>query len=92
MKPLKPSHREKKRYLEITGKDLSKEKIDEAILDIIGILGYAKSSLHYVKVEKNRIILTVNRDNLNKIRTSLLLSYNNLKIVKVSGSLKKFSK
>ena len=57
MRPLKPSHREKKRYLLIEGKDVSKNTIDEAILDFIGVLGYAEASPHVIKEGKKRVFM-----------------------------------
>tara|TARA_Y100000310_G_C19988936_1_gene493221 strand:+ start:366 stop:494 length:129 start_codon:yes stop_codon:yes gene_type:complete len=38
MKPLKPSHRERKRYLLIKGIDASLKKIEEVILEFVGVL------------------------------------------------------
>ena len=89
MKHLKPSHREKKRYLLLSGKDTNEKSIDESILDYIGILGYAKASPKIVIKNKKNLILAVNRKELDKIRASFLLSGKNIKILKVSGSLKK---
>ena len=88
MKPLKPSHREKKRYLLIKGKDADKKNLDEAILEFIGVLGYAEASPQIVKHNENKVILAINRRSLDKIRTSFLMSGKNLEIVKVSGSVK----
>ena len=88
MKSLKPSHREKKRYLLIKGKDADKKKIDEAILEFIGVLGYAEASPQVIKSCKNLVILAVNTKSLNKIRASFVLSNKDLNIVKVSGTLK----
>lgn len=89
MKLIKPSHREKKRYLLIKGKDLGKESVDEAILDAIGALGYAEASPQIIKSSTEKIILSINRKMLDKIRTSFLLSQKDLQIIRVSGSLKK---
>lgn len=89
MKLLKPSHREKKRYLLLEGKDVDKENIEEAILNYIGILGYAKASPKIITKDKDKIILAVNRKELDKVRASFLLSGKKIKILKVSGSLKK---
>lgn len=87
MKHLKPSHREKKRYLLLEGTD--EKSIDGAILDYVGILGYAKASPKIVIKNKKNLILAVNRKELDKIRAAFLLSGKNIKILKVSGSLKK---
>ena len=70
MKPIKPSHREKKRYLLIKGKDADKKTIEEVILEFIGVLGFAESSPKIIKANKNSVILAINRNSLNKIRTS----------------------
>lgn len=89
MKSLKPSNREKKRYLLIKGKNLSREIIDNAIFDFIGVLGYAEASPHYIKFSEDKIILAVNRESLNKVRASFLTSDKDIEIIKISGSLKK---
>ncbi|MBS3074851.1 hypothetical protein J4429_00170 [Candidatus Pacearchaeota archaeon] len=89
MKPLKPSHREKKRYILIKGRDADKKNIDEVILEFIGVLGYAEASPKIIKSEKDKIVLAVNRGSLNKIRASFLTSNKDLRIEKVSGSVGK---
>lgn len=89
MKPLKPSHRENKRYLLIEGKDVNKKNIDDAILEFIGVLGFASASPDLIKMEKGKIVLAINRESLDKIRTSFLLSGKDIRIVRVSGSIKK---
>lgn len=88
MKPLKPSHREKKRYLLIRGKDADKKIIEETILEFIGVLGYAEASPQFIKNSKG-IILAVNRNAVDKIRASFVMSQKDLEIVRVSGTLKK---
>jgi len=88
MKPLKPSHREKKRYLLVKGKDVNKKAIEETILELIGTLGYAEASPQIIKQNKNSVILAINRKSLDKIRTSFMISKKNLQITKVSGSVK----
>ena len=88
MKPLKPSHREKKRYLLVKGKDICKKSIEETILELIGALGYAEASPQIIKQSRNSMILAINRKSLDKIRTSFMLSKKDLQITKVSGSVK----
>lgn len=90
MKPLKPSHREKKRYLLVKGKDASKENIEKTILEFIGVLGYAETSAQVIKSTKNSVVLVINRRMLDKIRTSFLMSDKDLEIIKVSGSVGNF--
>lgn len=92
MKPLKPSHREKKRYLLIKGKDADKKIIEETILEFIGVLGYAEACPQFIKSEdKDKIILAVNRKSVDKIRASFVMSQKDLEIVRVSGTIKKLS-
>ncbi|MFH1359153.1 MAG: hypothetical protein ABIH37_04650 [archaeon] len=89
MKPLKPSHREKKRYLLIKGKDVSKKNIEEAILEFIGVLGYAAACPQFIKSTSKSVVLCINRNLLEKVRTSFLMSGKDMKIEKVSGSVGK---
>ena len=89
MKSLKPSHRERKRYLLIYGKDITRNLIDESIFNFIGILGYAKACPRIIKIFKDKMILAINGDFLNEIQMSLFMSNKGLKVMKVSGSLKK---
>jgi len=88
MKPLKPSHRENKRYLLIKGKDADKKAVEEVILEFVGVLGYAEASPMIIKEDKERIVLSINRKSLDKIRASFVMSNKDLKIVKVSGAIK----
>ncbi len=81
MKPLKPSMREKKRYLKVSG---SIKDVEEAILDFSGTLGLARVSLRFI--EKN--IISINRESLNTVRASIAVWPKVIKIEKVSGSLK----
>lgn len=78
-KRLKPTLRENKRYLKVEG---SREEIEKAILDFIGILGYSKAGVVWIK----NGILAVNREKLNEVKASL--SFANIKISRVSGTLK----
>lgn len=89
MKPLKPSHRERKRYLLIKGKDTSKKNIEDAILEFIGVLGFAEASPSFIKTDKEKVVLVINRKSLDKVKTSFLLSGKDIKIIKVSGSVRK---
>jgi RNase P/RNase MRP subunit POP5 len=92
MKPLKPSHKDKKRYLLIKGKDANKKIIEETILDFIGILGFAKASPYPIKNKEKNIIIAINRNMLDMIRTAFFISNKDIKIIKVSGSVSKLKK
>ncbi len=87
MKPLKPTMREKKRYLLIKGKNL-KKNIEDSILDFVGVLGMAKIGLKFIKSYKNSIIISITRESLNHVRASFAVWPNEIKITKVSGTLK----
>jgi len=87
MKALKPSHREHKRYLLLSGKDATKENIEESILKFVGVLGYAKSCAQIIKAAKTGLILSINRQELDKIRASFILSGKDIHVEKVSGMI-----
>lgn len=89
MKALKPSHREKKRYLLLSGKGVSEKNIENSILKFSGVLGYAKASPLVVKKTKNSIILSVNRKELERVKASIALGGKDIKIKKISGTLNK---
>jgi RNase P/RNase MRP subunit POP5 len=79
-KSLKPSMREKKRYL-LLG-EVDKKEVEKAILDYVGILGYAKASPVFIKSD----VLAVNRKEVDKIKAALLLA--SIQVKRVSGTLK----
>lgn len=87
MKPLKPSMREKKRYLLVKGKN-PKENIEKAILDFIGVLGMSKLGLGWIKTGKNTAIISVNRKMVDSVRASLAVWPEKMTVEKVSGTLK----
>ena len=89
LKHLKPSHRERKRYLLLEGGDINKKAIEDAILEYLGILGYSNSCPAVIRKNENRMIISINREFLEKIRASFLISGKDIRIKKVSGSLKK---
>jgi RNase P/RNase MRP subunit POP5 len=84
MLKLKPSARTSKRYLLLKGK---KEEIEKAILDYIGILGWAKANPTWVYRTKG-IVLAVNRGEIEKIRGSFAISEKKIEVLRVSGTLK----
>ena len=70
MKSLKPSMREKKRYLLVKGNNL-RVNIEKAILEFIGVLGMSKVCLSFIKSEKDSAIISVNREMVEHVRASL---------------------
>ena len=91
MKALIPTHRENKRYLKITGKNL-KKIVPEAIKEFSGILGLSEASLNWIKSEKESAIISINRESLEKVRASFCFSNERIVVEKVSGTLKGLEK
>ena len=87
---LKPSAKIKKRYLLLSTP--SKEEVEKAILDYLGILGWAKSTPAFIKNSNSKIILSINRKSLNDVRAAFELSPLNIKVLRVSGTLKGLGK
>lgn len=83
LKPLKPSMKENKRYLLLSG-NFHKEDVEKLILNYIGVLGYAKSAPVFVSDK----ILAVNREFVNEVRASFIFSEKKIEVIKVSGTLK----
>ncbi|RZD31532.1 hypothetical protein CXT76_00090 [Candidatus Parvarchaeota archaeon] len=76
---------ESKRYLVLDGE---KKSIETAIIDYIGILGWAKASPKFVKKSRKNNILAINKKELNNIIASFAISKNKINVLKVSGTLK----
>ena len=87
MKSLKPSVRERKRYLLVRGNNL-KENIPKAIKDFIGVLGMSKTSLSFIKSGEGFAVISVNREMLDKVRASLCVWPEKMEVKKVSGTIK----
>nr|AQS31298.1 hypothetical protein [uncultured archaeon] len=83
MKPLIPSHKEKKRYLLLRGKDL-KKNVSVAIKEFIGVLGFSEATPLWIKEN----VLSVNRKSLDKVRASFAVFHEKIDVLKVSGTLK----
>ena len=90
MMKLKPSMRLKRRYLLIDAE--SKESVEKVILDYIGILGYAKASPFFVKNDGGKMILAVERKSLLDVRAAFEVAKENIRILRVSGTLKGLEK
>lgn len=86
MKSLKPSMREKKRYLLVSGG--SKDKIERAILEFIGINGMSKCGLEFVKKQGDKMIIAVNREMVDSVRASLCVFKEKMEVLRVSGTIK----
>jgi RNase P/RNase MRP subunit POP5 len=80
---IKPSAKIKRRYLLI---DSSKKDVEKAILDYIGILGWAKASPVFVKSKP--LILSIDRSALVNVRAAFEASSSKILVKKVSGTIK----
>ena len=97
MKSLKPSMREKKRYLLVRGQNL-KNNVEKAILEFIGTLGMSQVGLGWIKSgypkghETNSAIISVNREMVDSVRACLCVFSEKISVEKVSGTLKGLGK
>ena len=82
---LSASARENKRYILIGAGD--KEDIEKMILDYIGILGWAKAKPIFIEKE-GKLILSVNRKELNNVRAAFEICKEKISIIGISGTLK----
>ena len=82
---LKPSARDKRRYFLVSA---TNAKVEAAILEYIGVLGFAKSA--YMKVNSSefsgKLVGSCLVKSLEDIRASLIFA--GIRIEKVSGTLK----
>jgi hypothetical protein len=82
---LKPSERDRRRYFVVRA---SNQQVEKAILEYIGILGFAKAV--YMKVEDTRfpgkMVGSCLAETLDEVRAALGLA--GISIEKVSGTLK----
>jgi len=87
MKPLKPTMREKKRYLLVVGNGNLKENIFNSLKDFFGTQGMAKTALNFIHSEKGEAIISINREMLNQVRAAICIFPEKMEIKKVSGTL-----
>ena len=88
---IKPSASARRIYLLLESK--SRADVEKAIVDYIGILGWAKASPIFVEGGKDegRMILAIERGEINNVRAAFEASSLNLKILKISGTIKGLS-
>ena len=80
---LKSSQRDNRRYLLI---DANNPEIEKAILDYLGVLGFAKSAYVKVKSENGKTIGSALRGELENVKAGLGMA--GISVLRVSGSLK----
>ncbi|MFC1686251.1 ribonuclease P protein component 2 [Nanoarchaeota archaeon] len=83
LKFLPPTLRESKRYLLINA---PQKKVEKAILNFIGILGWSKAGPQFIKANSH-LILSVERKSLDDTRTALELA--GINVLGVSGTINK---
>lgn len=91
MKPLKPSQREKKRYLKIKSNSKNiKKHIENALSEFLGFSGMSKTSLRFIEISEKGdfAIISINRNMLDKVKASLVIYNEKLITEKTSGTLK----
>jgi hypothetical protein len=80
---LKPSARDKRRYFLVRASNV---KVEAAILEYVGVLGFAKSAYMYVKQSNGKSVGSCLVKSLDDVRAAL--AFAGIKIEKVSGTLK----
>jgi len=85
MKKLKliPTAKDNRRYFYMNYED--KGKIEKAILDYIGILGFSKAAFLFVETPTGKLVGSCLRESLEEVRASL--AFAKIKIQKVSGTI-----
>ncbi len=89
MLTLKPSMRANRRYLLVKGK---RSVVEKSILEYIGIFGWASAAPVFVSERGEEIVVAVNREALAYVRAALAIAKEDLKILRVSGTLKGLEK
>ena len=85
LKSLKPSMREKKRYLLVRG---AISDVEKAIYDGIGVIGMSKVGFAKVKSGKDFVIVSVNRESVDSLRACFAIYPVKIFVERVSGTLK----
>ena len=85
MKSLKPTMREKKRYLFVKG---AVGEIERAIYDGIGVLGMSKLGFSKIKTGKDFVVISVNREAVDSVRACFAIWPEKISVERISGTLK----
>jgi RNase P/RNase MRP subunit POP5 len=91
---VKPSAVRKRRYILLEG---SKKELERIILEYIGVLGWARAGCVFVELRernlfKGKIVLSVDRGEVNNVRAAIEVADTNIKVLRISGTLKGLSK
>ena len=82
---LKPSARDKRRYFLVRA---TNEKVEAAILEYVGVLGFAEAAYMKVRTDdfRDRLVGSCLVKSLDNVRAALALA--GIRVEKVSGTLK----
>lgn len=83
----KASLRINRRYILVEG---NKKDVEDAILDYLGILGWAKAA-PVIFSDNSKLIVAVNREEIVNVRAAFALSDKDIRVLRVSGTLKGLS-
>lgn len=85
---IKASEKIRRRYLLIEAG--SRKEVESAILEYIGILGWARASPVFVDMKRGneKNVLSVDRAEVENVRAAFEASKSRIKILRVSGTIK----
>ncbi len=86
---IRASGRIKRRHILIIGK---KDEVEKIILDYLGILGWARASPSFIDAGNGKIVLSVDRKEVDNVRAAFELCKERIRILRVSGTLKGLGK
>ncbi len=81
---LMPTLKEDRHYLVFEG---DKDKVEQALLEFLGILGYAKAGPILVEYSKGKGIISFNRKHADEVKSALL--FYNIHTLGISGTIKR---
>ena len=87
---LKPANRPNRRYILVDSKD--KEEVEKEIIKFVGIIGWARADPVLLNSDDGKVIVSINREEIEDIKASFEMSPKDIKIIRVSGTIKGLSK
>lgn len=80
----KPSAKIKRRYLLVSG---GRDLIEKAILDYVGLLGWAKAAPIFIKRYNKGWVVAIDRKEMDSVRGAFAVCSDKISVLKVSGTL-----
>ena len=87
LKKLPPTLREKEHYMVAEAEGINKERIEHAIIDYLGVLGFSKAIPKLIELKQNKAIISVNRKYVKDVKAAFIFS--KISCIGVSGILKR---